>query len=148
MFSRSKSRTMFPIRLPPCFHQFHYVSIPLPPYIHSIYIGSHTCTSWFDCMPRFSGSMVWLCNICWASMYRLSPHVWTPYKPISYRVRREKAQCYSALCQKYHIFWEKRKGKTSLLPWWGSTNTTNKKLKRIIQRKLWVLLWKPCKTLE
>jgi hypothetical protein len=82
MFSRSKSRIMFPIKLPPCFHQFHYVSIPLPPYIHSIYIGPHTCTSWFDCMPYFSGSMVWLCNICWSSMYRLSLHLWTPYKPI------------------------------------------------------------------
>jgi hypothetical protein len=97
-------------------------------------------------MPLFSGSKVWLCNICWARMYRLSPHLWTLYKPISYRVRREKAQCYSTLCQKYHIFWEKRKGKTSLLPWWGSINTTNERLERIIQRKLRVLFWKPSKT--
>jgi hypothetical protein len=74
-FQGARVKLCFPFKLPPCFHQFHYVFIPLPPYIHSIYIGPHTCTSWFDYMPRFSGSMVWLCNICWASMYRLSPHL-------------------------------------------------------------------------
>jgi hypothetical protein len=30
-------------------------------------------------------------------MYRLSPHLSTPYKPISYRVRREKAKQHCCL---------------------------------------------------
>jgi hypothetical protein len=29
-----------------------------------------------------------------------------------------------------------------------STNTTYERLERIIRRNLWVLFWKPCKTLE
>jgi hypothetical protein len=55
VFSRSKSR----IRFSPTPH---------------IYIP-HTCTSWFDCMTHFSRSIVWLYNICFASMYALSPHL-------------------------------------------------------------------------
>jgi hypothetical protein len=32
-------------------------------------------------MMSSSGSIVWLGNICIASMYELSPYPWTPHKP-------------------------------------------------------------------
>ena len=42
-----------------------------------------------------------------------------------------------------------RKGITSLLPWWGSTNTTYiERFERVIQWNLWVLFWKLIKTPE
>ena len=44
------------IRLSPLFS-------PLSPFIR------HTCTSWFDLLTCFSGSMGWLCNKCLESMY-------------------------------------------------------------------------------
>ena len=53
---KSKSR----IRLSPLFS-------PLSPFIR------HTCTSWFDLLTCSSGSMVWLFNKCFVSMYSLSP---------------------------------------------------------------------------
>ena len=40
-----------------CFHHHH----------HTTFIR-HTCTSWFDLLTCFSGSMVWLCNKCLVSM--------------------------------------------------------------------------------
>ena len=45
-----------------CYHHHHHT-----PFIR------HTCTSWFDLLTSFSGSMVWLCNRCLVSMYTLSP---------------------------------------------------------------------------
>ena len=39
----------------------------------SPYIIRHTCTSWFDLLICFFGSMVWLYNTCLVSMYILSP---------------------------------------------------------------------------
>jgi hypothetical protein len=59
-----------------CHHISPFVTTSTYLYIHHIhtptifhhtsttYIGPHTCTSWFDCMTRFSGSVVWLYNIC------------------------------------------------------------------------------------
>ena len=45
-----------------CYHHHHHT-----PFIR------HTCTSWFDLLICFFGSMVWLCNKCLVSMYTLSP---------------------------------------------------------------------------
>jgi hypothetical protein len=59
-----------------CHHISPFVTTSTYLYIHHIhtptifhhtsttYIGPHTCTSWFDHMTHFSGSMVWLYNIC------------------------------------------------------------------------------------
>ena len=43
------------------FHHYHH-------HHHTPFIR-HTCTSWFDLLTCFSGSMVWLFNKCLASMY-------------------------------------------------------------------------------
>ena len=45
-----------------CYHHHHHT-----PFIR------HTCTSWFDLLICFFGSMVWLYNKCVVSMYILSP---------------------------------------------------------------------------
>ena len=45
-----------------CYHHHHHT-----PFI------CHTCTSWFDLLTCFFGSMVWLYNKCLVSMYTLSP---------------------------------------------------------------------------
>jgi len=45
-----------------CYHHHHHI-----PFIH------HTCTSWFDLLACYFGSMVWLYNKCLVSMYTLSP---------------------------------------------------------------------------
>ena len=45
-----------------CYHHHHHT-----PFIR------HTCTSWFDLLACFFGSMVWLYNKCLVSMYTLSP---------------------------------------------------------------------------
>ena len=69
-------------------------------YIHHI---PHTCTSWFHCMTQLS-----LDPLFDFTIYALQV-------------------CYSFLpTHKLHISFScrKRKDITSLLPWWGSTNTT------------------------
>ena len=48
-----------------CFHHYHHH--------HPTPFIRHTCTSWFDLLTCFSGSIVWLCNKCLVSMYTLSP---------------------------------------------------------------------------
>ena len=45
-----------------CYHHHHHTSFI-----------RHTCTSWFDLLTCFFGSMVWLYNKCLLSMYILSP---------------------------------------------------------------------------
>jgi hypothetical protein len=83
-------------------------------YIHLIY--PHTCTSWFDCMTHFSLDLrfdftIYALQVCssFLSTYELQ---------ISLSDR-------------------KRKCITSLLPWWGSTNTAYiERLESVIQWNL------------
>ena len=63
-FQKSK-KGMYPIKRAKveldfhhCYHHHHHT-----PFIR------HTCTSWFDLLTCSSGSMVWLCNKCFVSMY-------------------------------------------------------------------------------
>ena len=95
-------------------------------YIHHIH--PHTCTSWFDYMTQLS--LVPLFNFTIYSLQVCSSFLPTYELHISLSGR-------------------KRKGITSLLPWWGSTNTTYiERLESVIQWNLWVLFWKLIKTLE
>ena len=94
-------------------------------YIHHIY--PHTCTSWFDYMtqlsldPRFD-FIIYALQVCPSFLPTYDLHI-------------------SLSCRK--------KGITSQLPWWGSTNTIYfERLESVIQWNLWVLFWKIIKTLE
>ena len=91
-------------------------------------IYPHTCTFLFDCMtqlsldPRFDFT-IYVLQVCSSFLPTYELHI-----SLSSR---------------------KRKGITSLLPWWGSTNITYiERLESVIQRKLWVLFLKSIKTLE
>jgi hypothetical protein len=64
---------------------------------------------WLYDWTHFSGSMVWLYNICLQVCMRYLPTYELHISLLSCRVR-ERRQCYYALRQKYHIFWEKREG--------------------------------------
>ena len=104
-------------------HHYHCPHLPhSPPYSAIPYIN-HTCTSWFDCMTCFFGSIVWLYNICFASMYTLSS-TYELHISNSYRVRESIEWYCLREFQKYHILFKKREGITLLLSWWGSINTT------------------------
>ena len=74
-------------------------------------------------MTCFFRSIVWLYNICFASMYTLSS-TYELHISNSYRVRESIEWYCLREFQKYHILFRKREGITLLLSWWGSINTT------------------------
>jgi len=88
----------------------------------------HTCTSWFDLLTCFFGSMVWLCNKCLVSMYILPPTYELQISNLI-RVGWEKRQCHYALYHKYYIFWEKAYTITALV----RIQKYHKRAERVIQ---------------
>jgi hypothetical protein len=98
------------------FIHFHHI------YPSTYFTRMHILIWLYDSFFWIHGLTLWymLCKY----VYAVSLHLWAPYKPISYRVRERRHHDYSALIQKYYIFWEKREGETLLLPWRGSRNTT------------------------
>jgi hypothetical protein len=105
--------------------------LPLPLFTPFIALPPHTSTPhifhthahldlivWLVSLDPLFDFTIYALQVCMRCLPSCELHI-----SLSCRMR-EKAQCYSALIQKYHIFWEKREGITSLLPWWGSTNTT------------------------
>ena len=93
-------------------------------YIHHLSTHMHILIWLYD--STLFGSIVWLYNIYIASML---------FHHHSYELH------ISLSCRK--------KGTTSLLPWWGSTNTKYfERLESVMQWNLRVLFWKIVKTLE
>jgi len=108
-----------------CYHHHHHT-----PFIR------HTCTSWFDLLACFFGSMVWLYNKCLISMYILSPTYEAPDIKSLIRVGWERRQCHYALYHKYHIFWEKAYTITALV---RIQKYHKKEIWESHTRNLWVL---------
>ena len=80
------------------------------------------------------------------SVYELSPHLWAPHKPLSYKVR-ERGHLTMPITKIPQTLREERR-QTSWVPWRGSTNTTYQRLERVIHKNLWVLFENHAKTLE
>jgi hypothetical protein len=127
------------------FHNHFYLFIH-PPYSYptifhhtsTTYIGPHTCTSWFDCMTHFSGSVVWLYNICLQVCMSCLPTYELYISLLVIGWEREGTMLLCLMPKIPHILREERMH-IPLMPWWEFRNTTKKRLERVIYRNLWVL---------
>jgi hypothetical protein len=116
---------------------YHYHPISTQP----IYLGPHTCTSWFDCMaglipldPWFDYA-IYVLQVCMSCLPTYELHI----SLLVVGWEREGTMLLCLMPKIPHILREERRH-TPLMPWQGSMNTTEERLERVIQRNLWVLL--------